>query len=74
MFSCSLTVNCGTVAVLVLPSWLVNVARNGSSMLDNGVTGPKAQLSLGVTFSGTVSGSDQFAATLSQFEIQEVEF
>lgn len=45
---------------------------SGSSTIANGTTGPKAQLSLGVTFSGTVSGSDQFQATCSQFEIQEV--
>jgi len=35
-------------------------------------TGPKLQLSLAVQFAGTVSGSDQFQSTLTQFEIQEV--
>ena len=49
-------------------------SSNGSSTLDNGVTGPKAQLSLAVQFAGTVSGNDQFQASLTQFEIQEVEF
>lgn len=47
-------------------------SSSGSSSISNGTTGPKAQLSLGVTFSGTVSGNDQFQATLTQFEIQEL--
>jgi hypothetical protein len=39
---------------------------------DEEATGPKLQMSLAAQFSGTVSGSDQFQATLSQLEIQEV--
>lgn len=56
-------------------TWNLNgtiTSGSGSSTIANGTTGPKAQFSLGVTFSGTVSGSDQFQATLSQFEIQEI--
>jgi hypothetical protein len=34
-------------------------------------TGPK-QMSFAAQFSGTVTGGDQFQATLSQLEIQEV--
>lgn len=55
-------------------TWNLNgivIGGSGSSNIDNGLTGPKLQMSLGVQFSGTVSGSDQFQATCSQFEIQE---
>jgi hypothetical protein len=41
-------------------------------MIDFGTTGPKLQLSLAVQFAGSVSNGDQFAATMSQFEIQEI--
>ena len=56
-------------------TWNLNgniTSSNGSSILDNGVTGPKAQLSLAVQFAGTVSGNDQFQSQLQQFEIQEL--
>lgn len=62
------TVNCAGI-------WNLNgqsFNSSGSSIIDNGTTGPKLQMSLGVTFSGTVSGNDQFVATMSQCEIQEV--
>jgi hypothetical protein len=59
-------------------NWLFRQFRNGSrsgsatGASDEEATGPKLQMSLAAQFSGTVSGSDQFQATLSQLEIQEV--
>ena len=39
---------------------------------DEEATGPKLQMSLAGQFAGSVSGADEFAATLSQFEIQTI--
>jgi hypothetical protein len=67
--------NAGTSPASCAATWNLNgvvIGASGSSMIDNGLTGPKLQMSLGVQFSGTVSGNDQFQATCSQFEIQEI--
>jgi hypothetical protein len=66
--------NAGTSPASCAATWNLNgvvIGASGSSIIDNGLTGPKLQMSLGVQFSGTVSGNDQFQATCSQFEIQE---
>jgi len=47
-------------------------AGSATGASDEEATGPKLQMSLAAQFSGTVTGSDQFQATLSQFESQEI--
>jgi hypothetical protein len=49
---------------------LAGGSATGASDEEN--TGPKLQLSLATQFAGSVSGADEFAATLSQFEIQTI--
>ncbi len=51
---------------------IINAGGSATGASDEEATGPKLQMSLAAQFAGTVSGSDQFQATCSQFEIQEI--